>query len=73
MPNMRECKLKKKSIEHKKNFPIRLRGGANHEDYSMIERAIANAKAQDINVHSDYKTAGNGNCIFECQFKGLIQ
>lgn len=68
---MRECKLKKKSIEHKKNFPIRLRGGANHEDYSMIERAIANAKAQDINVHSDYKTAGNGNCIFESVLKNV--
>ena len=31
----------------------------------MIEKAIANARAHNINVHTVSKTAGDGNCIFE--------
>ena len=30
----------------------------------MMQRAIANASAHDINIHAGNVTAGDGNCIF---------
>ena len=62
---MLDCKFKKKKRNRKLFFPIRLRGGANNEGCSMIEKAIANAKAHDINVNAGDRTPGDGNCIFE--------
>ena len=68
---MKSCKFKKKNIKSKLSFPVRLRGGANHADYSMIEKAIANARAHNINVHTDSRTPGDGNCIFESVLKNI--
>ena len=62
-PNMRDCKYIKKQIK-KTSFPIRLRGGAQSEDFSMIQRAMANAAAHDIEILPGTKTSGDGNCIF---------
>ena len=59
---MKKCKYNQK---HKKakSIPIRLRGGAHNGDHPMIQRAIANAEAHDINVKAGNETLGDGNCI----------
>ena len=59
------CKYKKKQINEKSSPHIRLRGGAYTEECSMIEKAIANAQAHDINITVGERTPGDGNCIFK--------
>ena len=45
-------------------FPIRLRGGADTQGNSLLQKAIANAKAHNIKGKAGGKTVGDGNCIF---------
>ena len=68
---MLDCKFKKKKRNRKLFFPIRLRGGANNEGCSMIDKAIANAKAHNINVTAGDRTLRDGNCIFGSVLKNL--
>ena len=63
-PNMMNCKFKnRKKIKEKSFHFIRLRGGAHTKgsSCSMIEKAIANAKAHNINLTAGDRTPGDGN------------
>ena len=44
-PNMKECKMKSKKFKKNLGYAIRLRGGAGSASDSLIQKAIANAKA----------------------------
>ena len=59
-PNMKECKLKSKKLKKNHGYPFRLRGGAGNASDSLIQKAIANAKAHDINLRADEMTVGDG-------------
>ena len=67
-PNKKICKIGKKKSQGKA-YPVRLRGGARPSDKEdlpdIVGRAIANAKAHDINIHVGVRNLANGNCAFE--------